>query len=132
ASWRYPGCAATRFASSMSVGNASVVTVGCGCTKSGGLETRVSVVVATVGTFGTVVVVSVAGATVGGGGAFLLLHAGARETRIKTSPTRNALTTLFMFWIITPAYSAFFDQSGSLFSPSNVSCVRSVPSVRIR
>src|SRR5438552_1705914 len=111
----------------------SIVTCGVVwvCTKSGGFVTRVSVVVATVGTFGTEAVVSV-GATFGAGGAFLLRHAGTSAAAITINPTQKPFTTLFMVSIIAFAHSDFFDQSGSLFSPANVSCDGSVPSVRMR
>src|SRR5437867_4012133 len=143
----------------MSLGRVSVVICGvvCVCTKSGGLVTRVSVVVVIVGTLGALAVVSV-GTTLGGC-VFLLLQAGMMAVAINRSPMRKPFTTLLMELIITFVlrgprlavrgprdrsceprsaereprnHSVFFDQSGSLFSPSNVSCVRSVPSTRMR
>ena len=130
-----------------------VVTCGCVsvCTKSvfGAAVAVVAVVVVMVGTCGTLAVVSIAGTVCG---FFLVRQAGASTAATIARLTANDFTALV---IVPPSYQVgcwplavgrdfincqlptanhhgcFFDQSGSLFSPSNVNCIRSVPSTLI-
>src|SRR5437868_3634593 len=96
------------------------VEVVSGCTKSlfvviGGAV----VVVATVGTGGTVIDADVSGCATGFTGVVLCRHAGAAIAAIRTSPQRNPFNALpIVFSAPYRSYhSGFFDQSGSLFSP---------------